>query len=94
MIPQLRCQLQHVQRRLLQENDLQRKWQVILLVSVVKLVHGCSRSWLNRLHQFDKVEIVEIQKPEDSADAHERMVKQEMLLEKLGLPYRRLLLWW
>lgn len=48
---------------------------------------------LNRLHQFDKVEIVEIQKAEDSEAAHERMTKHvEMLLEKLELPYRRLLL--
>lgn len=44
---------------------------------------------LNRLHQFDKVEIVEIHKPEDSYQALETMRKYiQGLLEKLGLPYR------
>ena len=44
---------------------------------------------LNRLHQFDKVEVVEIHKPEDSYEALERMRHYvQGLLEKLGLPYR------
>lgn len=44
---------------------------------------------LNRLHQFDKVEIVEIHKPENSYEALERMRHYiQELLEKLGLPYR------
>lgn len=44
---------------------------------------------LNRLHQFDKVEIVEIHKPENSYDALERMRQYvQGLLEKLALPYR------
>lgn len=44
---------------------------------------------LNRLHQFDKVEIVQIQKPEDSYAALEQMVEHvKGLLEKLELPYR------
>jgi seryl-tRNA synthetase len=48
---------------------------------------------LNRLHQFDKVEIVMITKPEDSYKVHEEMVSYvETLLEKLELPYRRVLL--
>jgi seryl-tRNA synthetase len=48
---------------------------------------------LNRLHQFDKVEIVQIIKPEGSNKAHEEMVAYvESLLDKLELPYRRLLL--
>lgn len=48
---------------------------------------------LNRLHQFDKVEIVHIQKPENSYAALEEMRKHaEGLLEKLELPYRTLLL--
>ncbi len=44
---------------------------------------------LNRLHQFDKVEIVRIERPEDSYAALEEM-KQHVasLLEKLELPYR------
>lgn len=44
---------------------------------------------LNRLHQFDKVEIVRIEKPEDSYAALEEMKAHvEVLLEKLGLPWR------
>lgn len=44
---------------------------------------------LNRLHQFDKVEIVQITKPEISYEALDVMVKHvEGLLIKLGLPYR------
>lgn len=44
---------------------------------------------LNRLHQFDKVEIVQIRKPEESYAALEEMKDHvEGLLIKLGLPYR------
>lgn len=44
---------------------------------------------LNRLHQFDKVEIVQITRPELSYEALDGMVKHvEGLLLKLGLPYR------
>lgn len=43
---------------------------------------------LNRLHQFDKVEIVRIEKPEDSYAALEEMKDHVRgLLEKLGLPW-------
>ena len=48
---------------------------------------------LNRLHQFDKVEIVQIVHPERSYEVLEEMVLHaERLLEKLDLPYRRLLM--
>ena len=44
---------------------------------------------LNRLHQFDKVEIVRIEKPEDSYAALEEMKSHvENLLNNLGLPWR------
>ncbi|MBN2275008.1 MAG: serine--tRNA ligase [Bacteroidales bacterium] len=44
---------------------------------------------LNRLHQFDKVEIVQIQHPGKSYDALEEMVNHvESLVRKLELPYR------
>ena len=46
-----------------------------------------------RQHQFEKVELVTIAKPEESDAEHERMTKcAETVLEKLGLPYRRMLL--
>jgi len=44
---------------------------------------------LNRLHQFDKVEIVRIEHPEHSYQALDEMVAHvEMLVQKLELPYR------
>ena len=44
---------------------------------------------LNRLHQFDKVEIVRVERPEDSYKALEEMVAHvESLVQKLGLKYR------
>ncbi len=44
---------------------------------------------LNRLHQFDKVEIVQIAHPDKSYEILEEMVKHvQGLLEKLELPYR------
>ena len=44
---------------------------------------------LNRLHQFDKVEIVRIEKPEDSYKALDEMVAHvESLVKELGLKYR------
>lgn len=48
---------------------------------------------LNRLHQFDKIEIVQITKTEDSyATLEEMSLHVQGLLEKLELPYRKLLL--
>ena len=44
---------------------------------------------LNRLHQFDKVEIVRIEKPEDSYKVLEEMVEHvKNILEELELPFR------
>ncbi|HEC2148559.1 TPA: serine--tRNA ligase [Staphylococcus delphini] len=48
---------------------------------------------LIRLHQFNKVEMVRIEKPEDSWDALEEMTSNaEAILEALNLPYRRVIL--
>lgn len=48
---------------------------------------------LNRLHQFDKVEVVQICKPEVSYTVLDEMCAHvQGLLEKLHLPYRKLLL--
>ena len=48
---------------------------------------------LLRLHQFDKVEIVRYTTPEQSPAEHERLTRHaETLLERLELPYRRVLL--
>lgn len=48
---------------------------------------------LNRLHQFEKVEIVQLVRPQDSYTAHQQMVDHvERLLQSLELPYRILAL--
>ena len=50
--------------------------------------YGKDVSGLNRLHQFDKVEIVRIEKPENSYAALEEMKDHvQHLLEELGLPW-------
>ncbi len=55
--------------------------------------YGAHVRGLNRLHQFDKVEIVQIVKPEDSYQTLENMSEYvQSLLQKLGLHYRVLLL--
>ena len=49
---------------------------------------------LNRLHEFSKVELVRIDKPEHSKQSHKEMLDHvEGLLIKLELPYRILRLW-
>lgn len=51
--------------------------------------YGSDVRGLNRLHQFDKVEIVQIQHPDKSYDTLDTMVQHvQGLLEKLGLPFR------
>lgn len=51
--------------------------------------YGAHVRGLNRLHQFEKVEIVRIEKPENSYEALEGMVKHvQSILEDLELPYR------
>ncbi len=46
-----------------------------------------------RQHQFEKVELVQVVTPESSQQAHEELTRHaEVILEKLQLPYRRMLL--
>jgi seryl-tRNA synthetase len=55
--------------------------------------HGRDTRGMIRQHQFEKVELVSIATPDDSHTEHQRMVRcAEVVLEKLGLPYRRVLL--
>src|SRR5690606_5423387 len=55
--------------------------------------HGKDVRGLNRVHQFDKVEMVQFTRPEDSYQALEEMTRTaERMLEELQLPYRRLLM--
>ncbi len=54
---------------------------------------GKDTSGMLRQHQFEKVEMVSITTPETSMSEHERMTRcAEAILEKLGLPYRTIVL--
>ncbi len=55
--------------------------------------YGRDTRGMIRQHQFDKVEIVQMVKPEDSYAALEALTANaEAILQKLGLPYRKMLL--
>jgi len=55
--------------------------------------YGRDTRGLIRMHQFDKVEMVQIVRPEESMDALEEMTGHaEKVLQLLGLPYRKVLL--
>jgi seryl-tRNA synthetase len=51
--------------------------------------HGKDTRGLIRVHQFDKVELVRFARPEESAAEHEKLTGHaEVVLRRLGLPYR------
>ena len=55
--------------------------------------HGRDTRGMIRQHQFEKVELVSIVRPDESYEEHERMTRcAEVVLETLGLPYKRMLL--
>src|SRR5690348_1198026 len=55
--------------------------------------YGRDTRGMIRQHQFEKIELVSISRPAESWGEHERMTRcAEVVLEKLGLPYRRVLL--
>jgi seryl-tRNA synthetase len=55
--------------------------------------HGKDVKGLIRMHQFNKVEMVSICSPAQSEEVHQKMVSSATeILEKLGLPYRQIIL--
>ena len=55
--------------------------------------HGAETRGLTRVHQFDKVELVRIERPQASAAAHEELTRHaETVLQRLELPYRVVLI--
>ncbi len=55
--------------------------------------HGSETRGLTRVHQFDKVELVRLERPEASAAAHEELTRHaEAVLQLLGLAYRVVLI--
>ena len=55
--------------------------------------YGKDTKGMIRQHQFEKVELVQIVHPEKSFEAHEELTRHaEVILQKLELPYRKILL--
>jgi seryl-tRNA synthetase len=55
--------------------------------------YGRDTRGMIRVHQFDKVEIVRFERPENSAEAHEELTRNaEAILQRLELPYRTMVL--
>ena len=84
----------YYQNEILEEKDLP-KYFTALSPSFRSEAGSAGRDTrgLIRLHQFNKVEMVKFSKPEDSYDELEKMTNNaEAILQKLGLPYRVVLL--
>jgi seryl-tRNA synthetase len=55
--------------------------------------YGKDTRGMIRQHQFDKVEMVRIVRPDQSSEAHEELTRNaEAILQRLGLPYRVMIL--
>ncbi len=55
--------------------------------------YGKDTRGMIRVHQFEKVELVRIVRPEQSTEAHEELTRNaEAILQRLELPYRTMLL--
>jgi seryl-tRNA synthetase len=55
--------------------------------------YGKDTKGMIRQHQFEKVELVQFVRPENSYEAHEQLTQHaEAILQKLGLPYRVVIL--
>lgn len=85
-----------VREQILSEDDLATPMRLTALTPCFRAEAGSAgrdTRGLIRQHQFSKVEMVSITRPEDSDAEHERMTGcAEAVLEALGLPYRRVLL--
>ncbi|WP_372706495.1 serine--tRNA ligase [Brevundimonas sp.] len=85
-----------VREQILSESELATPMRMTALTPCFRAEAGSAgrdTRGLIRQHQFHKVELVSISRPEDSEAEHERMVRcAEVVLEKLNLPYRRMLL--
>lgn len=85
-----------VREQILSEDELATPMRLTALTPCFRAEAGSAgrdTRGLIRQHQFHKVELVSITRPEDSEAEHERMVRcAEVVLERLELPYRRMLL--
>ena len=85
-----------VREQILSEDDLATPMRLTALTPCFRAEAGSAgrdTRGLIRQHQFHKVELVSITRPEDSEAEHERMTGcAEAVLKRLALPYRRMLL--
>ena len=85
-----------VREQILSEDDLATPMRLTALTPCFRAEAGSAgrdTRGLIRQHQFHKVELVSITRPEDSEAEHERMVGcAEAVLQALDLPYRKMLL--
>lgn len=83
-----------VRERILSEGDLPLRFTALTPCFRSEAgAAGRDTRGLIRQHQFDKVELVSITTPEASTGEHERMTQAaETILDRLQLPYRRMLL--
>jgi seryl-tRNA synthetase len=85
-----------VREQILPESELAEPLRMTALTPCFRAEAGSAgrdTRGLIRQHQFHKVELVSIARPEDSEAEHERMVGcAEAVLRKLDLPYRKMLL--
>lgn len=85
-----------VREQILSEDDLSQPMRLTALTPCFRAEAGSAgrdTRGLIRQHQFHKVELVSITRPEDSDAEHERMTGcAEAVLKRLELPYRRMLL--
>jgi seryl-tRNA synthetase len=85
-----------VRETILSEDELATPMRLTALTACFRAEAGSAgrdTRGLIRQHQFSKVELVSITRPEDSDAEHERMTAcAEAVLQKLELPYRRMLL--
>ena len=85
-----------VREQIMSEDELAEPMRLTALTPCFRAEAGSAgrdTRGLIRQHQFHKVELVSITRPEDSEAEHERMVRcAETVLERLELPYRRMLL--
>lgn len=85
-----------VREQILSEDELAEPMRLTALTPCFRAEAGSAgrdTRGLIRQHQFSKVELVSVTRPEDSEAEHERMTGcAEAVLEALELPYRRMLL--
>ena len=85
-----------VREQILSEDDLATPMRLTALTPCFRAEAGSAgrdTRGLIRQHQFSKVELVSITRPEDSEAEHERMTGcAEAVLQTLDLPFRRMLL--